>query len=522
MGGEYRGIVWGGLVREAEGLDGYKGGMQRTRVISRAIGLGVLVGGVLWGGAVVRAQAGGGGEDSFGVMERVYAPLCEEGEFGWGMKVRSVLAGGEGAGAEAKFSTGTRELFFRWATSACVDWRGDAGGYVQSHGDVHFGNVGSYVTDLKTGAVGVGLIDFDETVALPFEMDLLQAAVTLRLAGEKDGLKMDEKMARRGVRALLAGYVEAMESGESATELLREDGRVGRLLEVDGRKTPGDAAEEFVERAGEATFRTEVRNKKGELKDILRATLRERTAAGRFSRATLGAAIMRAAKTSPGLARAIAFQTPEEVAGAIGDAALRTHVTSGGSQGMLKVMVYVKGAIKVAGGRSDAVFYFKEEAASAAQRGGFVSGGVAGQSGGSRVVGGMGLMCRPEADGVGWCEMADGAVMRSFVVDVRTPWEGEVKVKVSDKDELEWAGRYLGICVGAAHTNAAGGVEGAKRIRERMGSKLEGALVERSEAFVKYNAAALAAFRGDSRVPELLRLADGAISRSETKRGGAR
>lgn len=470
---------------------------MRTRALISAIA-------VLSFGSLCLAQqtnaAGTGEGTGVELLERLYKPLCVPGDdLSWPMKVyiaTSAESSGE-PGAELKFSTSTREIFFTWAKGACADWLDDLGSYVTCHGDVHFGNVGSYVVDIPSIRLSLGLKDFDEAAYMPFQTDLLQAMVTLRLQARADGFELTEPQSERAARILLSAYRQAMSTGRNATDLLLPDPKLSKLVDQNS-KSLRDEVDDVIQ-GGE--FRKEIRSKKGALKDLYRPVLKNDTEKGLFTKGELAMALANAFDASPKLQKLTVKRTADAWFNAIEAVAMRTRIGSGGSQGMLKIMIHARAAVPLAGSTTDAIIYLKQAATSAAERSGYVPAKES--HGGRRVwLGGL-TMTSPEIDGTGWCDLGG----RTFLVDIRNPWEDEPEVSIKDEEELEWAARLLGTCLGAAHTTAMGGVEQADVLLRRVNRKLEEQLISRSEAFTKHNAASLKAWFADEKVAELRKTA---------------
>lgn len=434
-------------------------------------------------------------------MEKLYQPLCVAGDdLSWPMKIRSATSG-EAGGAELKFSTSTREIFFTWAKTACADWVGNSSGYVMSHGDVHFGNIGTYAVDIPSIRLAVGLKDFDEAAEMPFQTDLLQAMVTLRLQARADGFDLTEPQAERAARILLSAYRQAMDSGRNATDLLLPDAKLSKLLDQNSKSLRHEV-DDVVE-AG--SFKRKIATKKGKLKDLFRPVLVGETDKGLFTKSMLAQALVDASQNSKSFGKLVTFHSSEKWAEAIEAAAQRTRIGSGGSQGMSKVMVHVRSGVKLAGGTTDAIIYLKQACTSAAERTGYVP--VREPVGGRRVWVGNTQLTAPEIAAVSWCELGG----RSYLVDIRNPWESEPEVHIRDEDELEWGARLLGTCLGTAHCNARGGVEASAPILRQINRKLETDLVSRSAAFMVHNREALGQWASDPRVADLRQKADKAL-----------
>lgn len=433
-------------------------------------------------------------EPAFDLMERLYKPLTRDGDdLGWPMKVEMAASG-----SELKFSTSTREVFYTWAKSTCADWLGDRKAYVACHGDLHLGNLGSYLVDVQSQQMALGLKDFDESASMPFQTDLLQAMVSLRLGVKASGWELNEATAAKAARELMASYRESMESGRTATEALGNDPRLEKLMAVKGSLR--DEVDKWV---GGDHFRPTL-SKKGELREILRPALRgdDEQDAARFTKTTLAIALSQAMGNSPSLSAVCVAQTAKQWEEVIGSAAFRTRLGSGGSQGMTKLLIHVQAGVKLAGGTSDAIFYLKQQDQSAGQRAGYAP--PLDLNGAQRVTAAEGSLTSPQIGQESWCELGG----KTFLVSIMNPWDDEPKEDIKDEAQLLWAARVYGLMLGAAHRSAS---HGGEEIRTRL-TGLEQKLVARSAAFATFNAAQFKAFKADPRVAELEARAKAAVA----------
>lgn len=443
-------------------------------------------------------------EHPFDLMQRLYGPLCKPGDdLSFPMKVLAASA------SPSKFATSTRELFYRWATTAAADWRADLAAYVPSHGDVHLGNTAAYVVDLKSAQLALGLIDLDETARMPFQIDLLQALITLRHIAADHNVQLTPDQLESLTAELTASYRAALDAGFSATQALHDDPDLAKLLKPSS-KTLRDTLTPWVE-AGR--FKRHIVNNSGRLTNLFRPILREHSPQeGLTDKPALAAALARAVAASPSLAAVSAYATSAEFEAAIEDAVDRVRSGSGGSQGMYKILVLVRGGIKTLDGNTtDALLYLKQQDdRSAAQRAGFIP--PTDLPGGRRVSGGTAVLTSPELDAHGWCNLTLGGIERSFFVTVRNPWEDSPSEKLDSLDRLLWGARYLGTLLGAAHRNAAGGPEGAALLSRRINAQLRAQLLDRSTNFIAENQRLFDLWTADPRVAEHKARAEAALA----------
>lgn len=442
-------------------------------------------------------------EHPLDLLLRVYAPLCIPGDdLSFPMKV---LAASE---SPTRFSTSTRELFYRWAATACADWLADPGNYVQCHGDVHLGNTGSYVADHRSARLALGLKDFDDTAFMPFQIDLLQALVSLRHIARDRRVELTADDTDALAADLLAHYRTTLATGLSPSELFLGDPYVGGLL-----KTPTVPLRQTVDAwTAAGRFKPAIVSRAGRLSNLFRPLLREHDPErGVTDKPALAAALARAVAVSPSLQAVLAYATADQFEAAIDDAVHRVRLGSGGSQGLYKIVVLLRAGFNTLdGGTSDVLVYLKQQSdRSAAQRAGFIP--PTDLPGGRRVAGGAAALTSPPLDAHGWCNLTLGGLERSFHVTLRNPWEDEPSENLNSLDRLLWAARYLGTLLGAAHRNAAESPDAAERLADRVTSTLRRQLIDRSAAFVTENQRLYDQFIADSRTDELRRRAQTAL-----------
>ena len=124
-------------------------------------------------------------ETPYDFLHADFAPFVEAGNgLDWPMKCRAIAADAY------HFWRGTKALYYRWTMANCRDWYADSASYVISHGDFHLGNIGSYESADGFSKLAFGPVDFDESIALPASLELLNAYVTLCLAAKSKQFAM--------------------------------------------------------------------------------------------------------------------------------------------------------------------------------------------------------------------------------------------------------------------------------------------------------------------------------------------
>lgn len=137
----------------------------------------------------------------FDLLCRSYAPYMDPDDpLALPLKLRSLTQN------PYKFWRGSKDLFFKWCKSNASDWFADTGTFTPCHGDLHLGNIGSYACDRGWGVLALGMVDFDDSATLPFQIELLQGLISLRLAGRQNSIALNDAEADRLTNTLLDAY----------------------------------------------------------------------------------------------------------------------------------------------------------------------------------------------------------------------------------------------------------------------------------------------------------------------------
>ena len=441
---------------------------------------------------VTQAAAADEGTPPLDVLREAYGRyMPEDDPLSFAMKVRAVSTGKSG------LWRGGKDLFFRWCRGRTTDWLGDADAWVVQQGDQHLGNIGTYLAEGKFGNLGFGMVDFDDSHKLPFQFELLQGVITLRLAAEDAQVTLDDVRLNRLIDTVLREYAAASRAaadGKTAADLLGNEPVVAKLVAARGKQHYAKELQDYTE-TGDRLIGVRA-SRRGKVKDILRPLPPERVR-------QLGDAVAQAVLRDPEGAALFRLKTPEEFRAAIADAALRTRVGSAGSQGLRKYFVLMDRPL--AGVDHDVIVYVKQEIPSSAERAGLVPPDA--RDPGERCAQDIALLTRPRPYFNGWCRIGD----ESYWVTVREPWSDELDSKdVSTYDDLLWAGRAWAIAAGASHHEPGQ----AAMITARSNSKLSADLRRLSDEYVKQLDADSARLAGDARAKELVAQAEAALEKS--------
>lgn len=428
----------------------------------------------------------------YDAIERAYAPYMSSTDpLAFPMKVRSIAAD------PYKFWRGSKDLFFLWCKSQTSDWLSDRSAYLTNHGDLHLGNIGSYASEEGWGKLAFGMVDFDDSAKLPFQLELLQGLITLELTGRQNKLSLSEADEAKLADTLLARYRVAVNSKRTATAMLKDesDAIVLKLLKRSQRSYQ-DELDSYIK---DGKFRTSITSESGKPKEILTpAEDRADEIAGGIAAAIVNC---------PELADMFRISDRGSIRSAMKDVALRTRLGSSGSQGLKKYLVLLDHPLKSAD--HDAILYLKKEIPTAAERSGIVLRDP--RSPGQRAKQDMDHLTEPRALANGWCEIGG----ESYWVTFKEPWSDELDPdSVKTFDDLLHMASIWGTVAGATHRE-----EGRyETILPRLTPQLRSQLRERSKRFIKQLDDDFRAFRADPRVAAHLAATDATVLAGQPSR----
>lgn len=414
-------------------------------------------------------------DSPYDVLEHSFRPYVQD-DADFAMKVKSVAAD------PYKFWRGTKDFYYLWCKSNVSAWMADRNAFVISHGDLHFGNIGAYATG-PSGQLAFGMVDFDEACKLPFQIELLHGAITLKLVALVNNIDVDDSYSRQLIKTMVDSYSAALLANRDAEDLLWNQGDpvVDRVLATE-RERYSRELETFTTNG---RFRPVVLNEEGKPKEVLQPALERAD--------DIAASLSQAIRTQPNLQRLFRFSSAAEIRSAIRDIALRTRIDSSGSQGLTKLLVLMYRPLK--GIDHDVILYLKQEIPSAPERAGLIPPDP--RPAGQRAAEAIGQLTSPAPYLTGWCQIGKESYWLSF----KEPWSDELSPKqFNSRDSLLRASRILGTIAGSAHALSAN----PETIRQRLTPLLVSQLQERSDTYVKKTQDDFAAFANDPRVQKLL------------------
>jgi uncharacterized protein (DUF2252 family) len=385
-----------------------------------------------------------------------------------------------------KFWRGGKDLFYHWVKANATDWLADGRSVVIGHGDVHPGNVGAYA--IGPNRLAFGLVDFDDSARMPFQVELLDTLVSLEETADANRLKLSSDDRTTVASELFDAYVGALRSQQTATEILRDDELVKRLVgHVDDQYS--ELLKKYV--GDDGALRPTIGTKK-KLKEILRPATAD---AGAIANG-LAASI----ENSHELRSALRPSTVSDVRAAIKDVALRTRVGSSGSQGLKKYLVPMSKPLN--GFDGDAILYLKQQIPAAPERAGAVARDL--RTPGKRCVEDMSRVLDPRP----WVCAAIEFNGESYWLSVFEPWGDELDPdEVKDLAEMRRFARLCGTALGTAHR---GGGD-ANAIIERLTPECRDLIRTRTAACRATLAAEYTAFTADPRALADVATANAAI-----------
>ncbi len=412
---------------------------------------------LLWGGALLALgslSATAQNVTPFEQIETAYKPYMTPNDpLAFPMKVKSL------SGDPYTFWRGSKDLFYVWCKTNTADWLADKDAFVAAHGDLHFGNMGTYALAGKFGDVAFGAVDFDEACNLPFQIEMLQGLITLRLTARKNQLFVSDEQFDQLTKILIDSYRDALSGSDNATAALVDDRLVKTMIAAAKDSTyKKDELKKFVKND---KFVPAVYNKKGDLrglpKDIFRPAMESADA--------IAEGIAKSLANSPRLGAMFRYSEPAEVRKAIKNVALRTRVASSGSQGLKKYFVLMDTPLK--GIDHDVIVYLKQEIPTAAERAGIVQ--KQDISPGQRASKIAELWSDPQLLANSWCETAG----ESYWVLIEEPFSQDLAPDLfREFQDLKHATALWGTVAGTAHRKSPSGPMLAAKLTPELTKQL--------------------------------------------------
>jgi uncharacterized protein (DUF2252 family) len=353
------------------------------------------------------------------------------------MKLRSVLSD------PYTFFRGTTDVFYDYCRKNCADWLADRTYRVRLHGDIHIGNVGVYQSLGEPGKdIRFGVVDLDETVEGPFQLDLLRALTSVRFAAASLNTPLDDEAARNVARALTTGYAECLSGHVSYDDVVSRSAPVVTLRRKASKNSKHEFVADYATRDSIWRFRR-ARIKSGKVKDLLEPVDAD-------TRASIVEGVWGYIKRGPttGPADSFRFVTSAELNEGVTDVVRWTRIGSSGSQGVHKLLVLLDRPLR---GNDDAmILELKEQPVPAAARVGAMVASRGPERAAEVAQAYQRLLSAPPRL-VGYAHIGD----RGFLVVPKDPWNEELELKdflsFSPGERFIEMARLLGEAIGLAH-----------------------------------------------------------------------
>lgn len=432
-----------------------------------------ILGMILVAAAPCLAQSG-----PYDTIQRAYEPyMAKDDTLAFPMKFNSL------ATDPYTFWRGSKDLFFIWCKTHTPDWFADTKAILPNHGDLHLGNIGTYASADAWNKLAFGMVDFDDSANLPFQLELLQGLITLELTARQNNITLDESASNTLTKALFDTYRFAVNSRRNATSMLvdAEDPIALKVL----KRSSLPYQQEIDEYIINGRFRRATFSEKGKLKEVLRPAMNR---ADEFAQA-----IAQALANEPDARERFRFVDAPSIRRAIKDIAQRTRLGSSGSQGLKKYFILLDNPLR--GIDHDLILYLKQEIPSAAERSGAIE--RVSITPGQRVKQDMDRMTDPLPFINSWCEIGG----ESYWVTIKEPWSDELDpAAIKNVDELLHAARIWGTITGATHREQGR----FETILPRLTPVLRDRIRKHAAAFIEQLDRDFTQFRADERVQKHL------------------
>ncbi len=329
--------------------------------------------------------------------------------------------------------TGGQDLLAHWLKRNVTSWFANPDTYVTCHGSLHPGNVGTYLLGPNADQHAFGLIDLDESIEMPVQVELLQGLASLEIISRRELADIDAHQLANAQRQFLQSFAASARADRrlrpDATQHLYVLGQLARresyektladYLAIDGRFKP-------LRFSTDSPMPTE----------ILRPV--------DVNRRRLAEAIALALQRCPAFAEACRYRSAQQFHAAMRDVVTRVQLDSASSQGLTKLLILFRSPLVDTD--RDAVFYLKRQIPTSFERAGLLETDP--RTPAQRVADNAARL-RPTGPGlISWCEF-DGA---SFTLRLRQPWTHNLTPRVIvHPEQLSVAAELMGHAAGQAH-----------------------------------------------------------------------
>ena len=341
---------------------------------------------------------------------------------------------------EYGFFRGTADLFYHWCRDHASDWLNRRELDVRLHGDVHVGNIGTYRVASATGLdLRFGLVDLDETIRGPYQLDLLRALTSLRFAALKQNIRVSEPQIWAVTARMCNEYRSAMLRTGSQSMSLQEFPPIRQTLHEARSADLGRYVARYID-AELPRFKRCRTDGDGTIKDVMLDVDRELNAQIIDSLwAYLSAGTCAATRDR------FRLDSRDALAAEVLDIVAWVRIGSAGSQGLEKYLVLFEHPHF---GRDHLlILQLKEEPRPAAARA-LLLDAEPGTDRAEEVADAYAQMAEPAKWLVGHTTIRG----RGFLVKTKDPWGVELSTKdIRNYSDLKMAAELMGTLLGRAH-----------------------------------------------------------------------
>lgn len=405
-------------------------------------------------------------------LRAVNPHLVAQGELAMALKVHSLMED------DLAFFRGTADLFYLWCGDHATDWLTHHRLEVRLHGDLHIGNIGTYRVASRTGLdLRFGIVDLDETIRGPYQLDLLRALTSLHFAAARGDFTFSQQRAASLAPEMCAQYQASMLAADRDSALRLEFLLVQQTLhEALDNEFDAYLAEYVV--GDPLRFKSCRLNGDGAVLEVMGAVDKALSADvidGLWSYLSGGTN-----ETTRSLFR---WKNRGQLAEGVLDVVSWVRLGSSGSQGLRKFLVLLDHPL--IGTDQPLILQLKEEPTPAATRAGVLDSSL-GIDRAAEVADAYGQLARPAKWLVGHTSIRG----HGYLVKTKDPWGVELSPKdIHTFSDLKKTAGLMGLLLGRAHRTAlsqcAGGRDAILEIGEDVMNQVP-SLTEHSRDVTAY------------------------------------
>jgi len=342
------------------------------------------------------------------------------------------------------------------------------------HGNPVPAAIGSYAPAGAFGKLAVGMVHFDDAAAVPFQLELLQGIITLRLLAQQNGIDLTDAQVDQVLAAQIDAYGAACLADRDPTAQLADDPWVARLLSSQSSYT--DVLERYT---SVGQFRRSIEDADGQPREILRPV-------GNDVIDAIAAGLADAFAGSPALAQQTRYRTREDFRAAIRDVARRTQLRQPINPGAREYLVLILRPLRDLD--HDIVLSLRQQIPSAAERTMLIRRDDL--PSGQRVARAAQGAMNPAP----YILSAAAVGTDSFTVELLDPWSTTLaEQEIKDPDALAHLARIWATAAGCTHHQGSQDQAISRRLTPELRAKIRSL----SDAYLKQHASEFERFQSN-------------------------